>query len=120
MKLKYKDIAPTRHQRLELQSFRCALCEDLIEHDAVLDHDHKTGRLRAVLHRGCNAMLGKIENNMPKNLITIDRLEVFSQNLIKYLQQEYEDVVHPTYLTKEERAMKAYKKKKKKSKTKKY
>lgn len=58
-------------------------------------------------------MLGKIENAMPRNRITMERLKTFSDNLIKYLEQEYADVVHPTYKTKEERKMKAYKKKKK-------
>lgn len=120
MKLKYKDIAATRQQKLVAQGNRCALCCDIIDGDAVLDHDHKTGRLRSVLHRGCNAMLGKIENNMLRNRISNSRLEAFTKNLVKYLEQEYEDIVHPTYLTKEERAMKAYKKRKKKSKTKKY
>lgn len=79
----------------------CALCQHPFDGDAVLDHDHKTGRIRRVLHRGCNALLGKIENNMPRNRITIERLESFSENLMNYLKQEYEDVVHPTYKTKE-------------------
>lgn len=51
-------------------------------------------------------MLGKIENNMPRNRITIDQLEQFAQNLTKYIKQEYADVVHPTYKTPEERKMK--------------
>jgi hypothetical protein len=30
--------------------------------DAVLDHDHKTGHVRGVIHRQANALMGKIEN----------------------------------------------------------
>jgi hypothetical protein len=56
-------------------------------------------------------MLGKIENAMPRTRITARRLEAFAINLMRYLEQEYEDIVHPTYRTPEERAM--YKKKKK-------
>jgi hypothetical protein len=112
VRLKYREIKEHREQLLSGQSHRCALCNELIEDDAVLDHCHKTGKIRKVLHRGCNAMLGKIENNMPRNRITIRRLETFATNLVRYLEQEYEDIVHPTYLTPEEKKMKAYKKKK--------
>jgi len=112
MKLKYKDIKTHRSQLLEQQEYRCSLCGDTIIDDAVLDHDHKTGRIRSVLHRGCNAMLGKIENNMPRNRMDIHRLERFCTNIVKYITEEYADIVHPTYLTPEERKMKtAYKKK---------
>lgn len=30
--------------------------------DYVVDHCHETGQIRAVLHRSCNAALGKIDN----------------------------------------------------------
>lgn len=112
MKLKYTEVKTHRETLLEHQSHKCGLCGELIEDDAVLDHDHKDGRIRRVLHRGCNVMLGKIENAMPRTRITVRRLENFALNLVKYLEQEYEDVVHPTYQTKEEKKMKAYKKKK--------
>ncbi len=105
MKLKYSEVKGTRERILVQQNGCCALCQHPIVDDAVLDHDHKTGKIRQVLHRGCNAMLGKIENNMPRNRITMERLKSFSENLIGYLEQEYEDVVHPTYKTKKERKM---------------
>lgn len=107
MKLKYSEVKTHREQQLIKQNNCCALCGDVVIDDAVLDHCHKTGKIRKVLHRGCNAMLGKIENNMPRNRITMRRLEIFSNNLIKYLEKEYEDIVHPTYKTKEERKMQA-------------
>ena len=111
VRLKYSEVKPHREQLLLRQNQRCALCNELIEDDAVLDHCHKTGKIRKVLHRGCNLMLGKIENAMPRTRITARRLEAFAINLMRYLEQEYEDIVHPTYRTPEERAM--YKKKKK-------
>lgn len=107
-KIKYKDIASTRSTLLAAQRGCCALCNEPIEpNKAVLDHDHKTGHIRSVLHRGCNAMLGKIENSMSINQFTIDRLQSFSLNLVKYITtQPNQLLLHPTYLTAEERSMK--------------
>lgn len=113
MKLKHSEVRDWRIRQLGVQDYFCALCGDSIEPtEAVLDHDHKTGLLRQVLHRGCNSMLGKIENNMPRSCITMRRLEVIAQNLIGYLTTQHTEVRHPTHLTQEERKMKAYKKKK--------
>jgi hypothetical protein len=112
MKLKYKDIALVRSELLEQQQYRCCLCGDTIIDDPVLDHDHKSGRIRGVLHRGCNAMEGKIINNMPRSRMDIHRLTQFCENLVKYITQERDDIIHPTYKTPRERTMKtAYKKK---------
>jgi hypothetical protein len=114
MKLRHSDIKPYRERLLLEQHNVCGLCGDIIIDDAVLDHDHKTGKIRTVLHRGCNAMLGKIENNMARNRLSIERLNTFALNLVDYLKREYEDIVHPTYQTPRERKMKtAYKKKRK-------
>ena len=57
-------------------------------------------------------MLGKIENNMPRSKMTVERLSVFTTNLIEYITKQHTEVLHPTYKTQEERKMKAYKKKK--------
>ena len=103
MKLKTKEIKGYREQQLALQNHCCALCGESIAADAVLDHDHKTGFLRQVLHRGCNVMLGKIENNMARNKMDIQRLTNFAANLSDYMQTQYTSIRHPTHLTKEER-----------------
>ena len=100
MDMKYKDIATVRSQQLIEQNSCCALCGDVIIDDAVLDHDHKTGLVRQVLHRGCNSMLGKIENNMARSRITMDRLDMFAKNLTAYLTKDRELLVHPTHVTK--------------------
>ena len=110
MKLARRDIKSYREQQLQRQDSRCALCGDLIENDAVLDHDHKTGRVRQVLHRGCNAFLGKIENNLARNRISTLRLRAISHNLIPYILDTHTNLQHPTYKTIEERKMQ-YKKK---------
>ena len=106
MKLKTKDIREYRLRQLEAQGNLCALCQEPIETDAVLDHDHRSGFLRKVLHRGCNAMLGKIENNMARNKMNIVRLQTWAENLTNYITDTHTDVIHPTHLTPEERKMK--------------
>ena len=105
MKLRHSEVKSHREHLLHLQGYLCALCGDTISDDAVLDHCHKTGKIRKVLHRGCNAMLGKIENNLARNKMTSVRLTHFIDNLIDYLTRDYEDIVHPTYKTREERKM---------------
>lgn len=109
MKLKRTEIKSYRELQLQEQQNLCALCGDEIIDDAVLDHDHKTGLIRRVLHRGCNALLGKIENNLPRNRITISRLNAISNNLVTYITQQHTDLLHPTY--KEPNMKTSYKKK---------
>lgn len=110
MKLKYSEVRVYREAQLQQQNQCCALCGQYIDGDAVLDHDHKTGLLRQVLHRGCNSMLGKIENNMPRSQVNIDRLKGIAQNLIAYISTQHTDIIHPTYKTPEEKLMKKKKK----------
>ena len=109
-KLKPKDIAVTRAEMLLSQNNKCAICgEDISDQpmrSAVLDHNHKTGFVRAVLHRGCNALLGKIENTMRMNGLDEDRIHLFligtSNYLIKHETQQT-DLLHSTYKTVEEK-----------------
>lgn len=105
MKLKHTEVKPFRLQQLERQNNCCSLCgEPLTIEEAVLDHCHTTGVLRGVLHRGCNALLGKIENNMPRNRVNLGRLSNIANNLIKYLTDDpISEYLHPTYKTQEER-----------------
>jgi len=107
MKLKHTELRGCREELLQQQRHQCALCLDLIDGDAVLDHDHKTGLVRQVLHRGCNALLGKVENNLARNRMNEQRLRQFSSRLVEYITTTHTDFVHPTFLTEEERKMKA-------------
>ena len=101
--MKPKDIAHVRQALLTAQNNLCALCEQLIaEGQAVLDHCHKTGQIRGVLHRGCNAFEGTVVNSLPRNLITAQRLIVILRNLVDY-QQQLKPLLHPTYKTAEEK-----------------
>lgn len=104
MKLKSSQIKPTRVELLGRQGLKCALCGlELPEEKAVLDHSHKSGAIRATLHRGCNSLLGKIENNVGR--YGVDVL-AFAAGLHKYISTHQIDrtgLVHPTFFTPEER-----------------
>lgn len=59
----------------------CALCKepfsDASRKDPVVDHDHTTGLIRGILHRGCNMALGQFGDSA-----------VGLQNALKYLSPE--------------------------------
>lgn len=61
-KLKQSEIPNVRQEMLEAQDYRCAICGERINNDPVLDHCHRTGHIRAVLHRECNVIEGKFAN----------------------------------------------------------
>jgi hypothetical protein len=112
MRLKPKDIKPTRLQYLAEQHHLCAICnEQVLEQEAVLDHCHKTGYIRAVLHRGCNAYIGHMENNMARNLITPARLAKILMNFELYINT-HRLVLHPSHRTPEEKQARAKKRRK--------
>lgn len=79
-----------RVRTLKEQGGVCALCgQPLSEGEAVGDHDHTTGRMRGVLHRGCNSALGKIENHRRiAGLTDIRRLTAFLHGVVPYVYQK--------------------------------
>ena len=113
-KAKPKDIKPLREQYLKEQLGLCALCREPVnEEDAVLDHCHKTGYLRSVLHRGCNCYIGSMENNLARNKITPSRLANILANFETY-KHTVKPILHPTHKTPEERSALAVKRRKRK------
>lgn len=106
-RIKVSEVKTYRDGYLKQQQYICALCNEHIDPaEAVLDHCHTTGKLRAVLHRGCNAFLGTIENNRKRNRISDSRLENILENVIEYVTA-YKDILHPTYRTPEEKKARA-------------
>lgn len=83
----------------------CGLCAQPVHPtESALDHDHKTGRIRSVLHLFCNSMLGKIENHLVRTKFPQDRLEVISPAIFKYINKDYSsNPYHPSYRTEEEK-----------------
>lgn len=105
-RLKAKDVKPFREEQLLKQGGICPLCLREIEEGAsVLDHDHKTGYCRGTLHRGCNSMLGKIENNRLRYGLKDDEaLQAFLSNTLEYMSSSL-GVLHHTYRTDEEKRL---------------
>ena len=82
------------------------MCRDPIpKGEAVADHDHKTGRMRGVLHRGCNSALGHIENNAPRyKLLNVRRFAAWLRSLPAYIHTDYDhEPLHPTHRTPDEK-----------------
>lgn len=72
----------------------------------MLDHDHSTGAVRATLHRGCNSLLGKIENNHKR--YGIQSLAAFTAGVAPYLQRHTTNItglIHPLHKTEEEKRL---------------
>jgi len=117
IRLKPKDIKALREQLLIQQDRLCGLCNEPLHPDeAVLDHNHKTGQIRKVLHRGCNVLEGVIANNSIRNKISKDRLLKICMNLITYINTAEIDLLHPNHRTAEEKKAKAKLKRKRKPK----
>lgn len=106
-KLKTTEVADTRHDLLQAQAGRCELCRLPCGADeAVLDHDHTTGAVRATLHRSCNALLGKVENNYRR--YGVKNLAAWAQGVPAYLQRHATNrtgLLHPTHKTEDEKRL---------------
>ena len=121
-RLKQSEIKAYREQRLARFGGVCELCGlPLDPKDAVLDHSHQHGWIRGVLHRGCNSLLGKVENNYKRyNIPSLERCLV---NMYLYIASGNkpfpEDVYHPSYRTPEEKRLLRNKRARRKRKAKK-
>jgi len=87
-------LKPVRLKLKKEQQGKCPLCGQPLGDDIVLDHDHATGDVRAVVHRWCNAVLGKIENWSGRIGRGIDP-QTFLANTHAYLQYH---AAHPSGL----------------------
>ena len=87
------------------QDKRCAITGYTISPgEAVADHDHSTGHLRGVLHRGVNAMLGKCENNYRRYGLSLPLLAAMSPPIGAYLTRDYSsNPLYPTHRTEDEK-----------------
>ncbi|MCA3159565.1 MAG: exonuclease VII [Burkholderiales bacterium] len=104
-RLTHSQIAEVRNAQIAAQGGKCALCQlPGVAKDPVLDHHHGTGAVRGTLHRSCNALLGKVENNAPRFGVT--NLQAFGHGLAQYLAKHSTNITgltHPTYKTEDEK-----------------
>ena len=88
-----------RDKILELQKNTCPVCSRTIQpHEAVLDHDHKTGQVRAVLHRNCNQLESKIRGLFRRLGPQIDPSESLAGLMTLWHGSQYK-FLHPDHLT---------------------
>lgn len=65
LKFKYNITPEDYANMLEKQNGLCAICElEMSEKEVCIDHCHKTGKIRGLLHRSCNAALGLFKENI--------------------------------------------------------
>ena len=104
-RLKQSEVSVIRERQIVQQGGRCALCQ-LPLTKPVLDHDHQTGAVRGTLHNGCNALLGKLENNYKRYGVL--NLPAFANGVASYLQRHMTNqtgLLHPTHKTPEEKRL---------------
>jgi hypothetical protein len=102
-RIKRTELATWRVKTWLDQDKKCLLCgQELPLRDAVADHCHKTGKMRGVLHRGCNAWLGKTENCMRINKLHDKVSFLLSESVVWYMSRTME-VYHPSFLTDDEK-----------------
>lgn len=116
-RLKPKEVPDLRKRLLAAQRGICPICgKSILPKDAVLDHDHETGRCRQVLHRQCNSAEGRILYWLRRSGVT-DPLN-FIRNLANYWEADYIDnAIHPSHRSREEKEIAALKKQMKRMKS---
>lgn len=101
-RLTVKALAQWRKDTLAKQGGKCAVCQlPCTEAAAVGDHCHDTGFMRGVLHRSCNSLLGKVENNFRR--YGVPNLAAFLHGVPAYLQRPMHEVQYPTHRTDDEK-----------------
>ena len=92
-----RELKDYREKQLERQNFLCPLCGTVIAKDeAALDHCHKTGKVRNVLHKSCNSSEGRVLFWAKRN--RAESPEVFLQNLLQYWKEDYGlNPLHPKH-----------------------
>jgi len=111
-RLKQSEIQKEREQLWRKQKRVCPLCNQQITQDqAVLDHNHDSGHVRAVLHRQCNQAEGRILDWIKRTGKHNDPLE-FLESLVEYWKEDYsKNPLHPTHKTEWEKEVAQIKKK---------
>lgn len=102
------------------QLWICPVCRKKI--DAlyeVFDHSHQTGKMRGVLHRNCNCLLGRIENNCRRHCVPFADLPNWLRGAADYLERPHLEVYHPSFKTEDEKRLLRNKRAAKKRKAKK-
>lgn len=88
LRIKPSELKKFRTDQWERQNKICPLCsKEILPEESVMDHDHKNGNVRRVLHRSCNMVEGKILSYCKRS--KSDDPVDFLQNLIRYWQTDF-------------------------------
>lgn len=83
-RLSQYDLTPQAYLRLGyLQDWQCAICrtpQHELEHGLVVDHDHGTGEVRALLCRYCNLGLGNFFDSPEKLKRAAEYVKLWTEN----------------------------------------
>ena len=97
--------------QLQAQGGICPLCQQKIDYsiprEAVCDHDHNTGEVRGILHRSCNAALGKVDNAAGcwgAKSMSYDAIVPWLKAMIAYYEKPGLGVIYPEHKTAEQKA----------------
>lgn len=101
------------------QGGNCAVCKKSInlqvmgnKSDYVVDHCHETGVIRGVLHRSCNASLGKLDNAVGRwgcKSMKYEDIIPYLRNVLEYYdncQANPMNLIYPDYKPPEQQAEK--------------
>lgn len=106
--MKTSEIADMRALLQGQQNDMCAICGGKfyakMPLDPVLDHNHKTGAIRGVIHRGCNSMLGKVENYQAQSWVRDLKAWLPKAGAYKSSADPAPGVLHPAHRTPAEKA----------------
>lgn len=102
------------------QGGNCAVCGNPISlqkmggsSDYVVDHCHETGEIRGVLHRSCNAALGKLDNAVGRwgcKSMKYEDIIPYLKKVVAYYDNcklQPTGLMYPDHKTDEEKAEKA-------------
>ena len=95
----------------------CCICKQTIDltvkghkSDWVVDHDHTDGRIRGVLHRGCNGAEGKVFTaaaTWGKQGFNTEAVAKYLRTLADYLEKPGCGFMYPDHKSDEEKALAA-------------
>ena len=109
-KLRHNEIKSFREELLIRQGGRDPITGLQIK-DAVLDHDHVSGRVRCVLQREVNSFEGKVWNAYKRFIRPLGAsYEDVLISIIEYWSKDYSaNPMHPKHLTDKDKLLRKYK-----------
>lgn len=84
-RLREHGLTEFEYQRILIeQGHRCAICRAKPLYKLVVDHDHKSGRIRGLLCHRCNGSLWFVEENLKSALVYLSRQVSYGES-VKHL-----------------------------------